>query len=223
MSEVRVVRISSWSSRSEAHADGEGEHGVKLTQGRCGRRAKRRSFDYDTHDDAVGAFAQVDKAAGGRWAEQSVVAEAVDEAAVALGGAVGGGDVEGAVERALGLAGFGGLVAGVLARGRTRGSRSGRGRRGRACSDRTRTSTSKTPASEVMWRVSPRRTSRADLAGWPLDWTRFRSQALEARARVLKKRAAQSHLSMRVPVMGRFYVASKCRGRPGSRFCLRRA
>jgi hypothetical protein len=45
------------------------------------------------------------------------------------------------------------------------------------------------------------RTSRAGLAGMLLERTRFRSHALEACSRVLKKRAAQSHLSMRVPVM----------------------
>ena len=47
-------------------------------------------------------------------------------------------------------------------------------------------------------------TSRAGLAGWRLERMRWRSQALEACSRVLKKRAAQSHLSMRMPVMGLF-------------------
>ena len=41
------------------------------------------------------------------------------------------------------------------------------------------------------------RTSRAGLAELPLEVMRPRSQALTARDRVLKKRAAQSHLSMR--------------------------
>src|SRR5579871_6931400 len=45
--------------------------------------------------------------------------------------------------------------------------------------------------------MSPTWTSRAGLASISLERMRPRSQALEARARVLKKRAAQSHLSMR--------------------------
>lgn len=45
------------------------------------------------------------------------------------------------------------------------------------------------------------RTSRAGFADWLFEVMRFMSQALEACSRVLKKRAAQSHLSMRVPVM----------------------
>jgi len=45
------------------------------------------------------------------------------------------------------------------------------------------------------------RTSRAGFAARLFDVMRFMSQALEACSRVLKKRAAQSHLSMRVPVM----------------------
>ncbi len=48
------------------------------------------------------------------------------------------------------------------------------------------------------------RTSRAGLAGWLFEVMRLSSQALEACSRVLKKRAAQSHLSMRVPVMDLF-------------------
>ena len=50
------------------------------------------------------------------------------------------------------------------------------------------------------------RTSRAGLAGWLFEVMRFMSQALEACSRVLKKRAAQSHLSMRVPVMLSIFV-----------------
>ena len=38
------------------------------------------------------------------------------------------------------------------------------------------------------------------------EMMRFMSQALEACSRVLKKRAAQSHLSMRVPVMSCIFV-----------------
>src|SRR5947209_13192926 len=57
------------------------------------------------------------------------------------------------------------------------------------------------PPSFLMWSESPMWTSRADLVGWLLERMRFTSQALEACSRVLKKRAAQSHLSMRVPVM----------------------
>src|SRR5438270_7329267 len=45
------------------------------------------------------------------------------------------------------------------------------------------------------------RTSRAGLASCPLDWTRPSSQARAARARVLKNRPAQSHLSMRTEGM----------------------
>src|SRR5262249_54347231 len=41
--------------------------------------------------------------------------------------------------------------------------------------------------------------SRAGLAAWRLHCIRPRPQARAARARVLKKRAAQSHLSMRKP------------------------
>ena len=69
------------------------------------------------------------------------------------------------------------------------------------CWLRASTSTVKSPDSFLIWSVSPMWTSRAGLAGWRLERTRWRSQALEACSRVLKKRAAHSHLSMRVPVM----------------------
>ena len=59
----------------------------------------------------------------------------------------------------------------------------------------------KSPPSFLMWSMSPMWTSRAGLAGCRLERMRWSSQALEACSRVLKKRAAQSHLSMRVPVM----------------------
>src|ERR1051326_1603271 len=49
--------------------------------------------------------------------------------------------------------------------------------------------------------MSPTRTSRAGLAGCPLDWIRPSSQALAASARVLKNLAAQSHLSIRTELM----------------------
>lgn len=49
----------------------------------------------------------------------------------------------------------------------------------------------------MMWMRSPVWTCRAGLASIPLDWMRPRSQARAERARVLKKRAAQSHLSIR--------------------------
>ena len=52
-------------------------------------------------------------------------------------------------------------------------------------------------ASFSMCSLSPARTSRAGLALSPLDRILPRSHAREACARVLKKRAAQSHLSMR--------------------------
>src|ERR1041385_2855923 len=45
--------------------------------------------------------------------------------------------------------------------------------------------------------MSPTWTSRAGLAGCRLDWSRPSSHAREASERVLKNRAAQSHLSMR--------------------------
>src|ERR1700733_5361284 len=56
------------------------------------------------------------------------------------------------------------------------------------------------PASLRILRVSPTRTSRAALARCPLDSIRPISQDFWARARVLKKRAAQSHLSIRTEV-----------------------
>src|SRR5882757_4544832 len=63
----------------------------------------------------------------------------------------------------------------------------------------------KSPASVRMWRRSPVWTSREGLASWPLATMRPSSQARAASARVLKKRAAQSHLSirtlLRTPVM----------------------
>jgi hypothetical protein len=54
----------------------------------------------------------------------------------------------------------------------------------------------KSPESLRMKRVSPTRSSREGLAGMPLAVIRPRSQAWEASERVLKKRAAQSHLSI---------------------------
>src|ERR1035441_7112179 len=73
-----------------------------------------------------------------------------------------------------------------------------------------RTSISHSAASLRMWSMSPTRTSRAGLARAPLEVVRLISHALEACSRVLKKRAAQSHLSMRVPVMRLFYG---CKGK----------
>src|SRR4051794_16903155 len=49
--------------------------------------------------------------------------------------------------------------------------------------------------------MSPMRTSRDGLAGWPLDSTLVNSQAFAASVRVLKNRAAQSHLSIRTEVI----------------------
>jgi hypothetical protein len=72
---------------------------------------------------------------------------------------------------------------------------------GPRCWLRARTSTSNSPASFLMWSMSPTRTSREGLAAWLFEVMRFMSQALEACSRVLKKRAAHSHLSMRVPVI----------------------
>lgn len=69
------------------------------------------------------------------------------------------------------------------------------------CWLRARTSISNSPPSFLMWSMSPMRTSRAGLAARLFEVMRLSSQALEACSRVLKKRAAQSHLSMRVPVM----------------------
>src|ERR1700723_3704687 len=72
------------------------------------------------------------------------------------------------------------------------------------CWLKARTSILKSPDSFLICSMSPIRTSRAGFAGWRLERTRCSSQALEACSRVLKKRAAQSHLSMRVPVMRLF-------------------
>src|SRR2546423_10867972 len=52
--------------------------------------------------------------------------------------------------------------------------------------------------------MSPIRTSRAGLAGSPLDWIRPSSQALAASARVLKNLADQSHLSIRTELIPSF-------------------
>src|SRR5579863_1159482 len=60
-----------------------------------------------------------------------------------------------------------------------------------------RTSTWNSPPSLRIRSVWPARTSRAGLASISLQRMRPSSQAFEASARVLKKRAAQSHLSMR--------------------------
>jgi hypothetical protein len=48
--------------------------------------------------------------------------------------------------------------------------------------------------------MSPTRTSREGFAASWFAKIRFKSQALDACSRVLKKRAAQSHLSIRIPV-----------------------
>src|SRR5579859_8027145 len=53
-----------------------------------------------------------------------------------------------------------------------------------------------------MCSMSPGLISRAGLAGSWFHCTRPSSQALAASTRVLKKRAAQSHLSMRTPFIG---------------------
>ena len=67
--------------------------------------------------------------------------------------------------------------------------------------DRPSTSTSR-GVGQSPWRTetrSPARTSREGLASWPLTRTRPRSISSAASERVLKKRAAQSHLSRRWP------------------------
>ncbi len=66
------------------------------------------------------------------------------------------------------------------------------------------TSTSNSPPSFVIRSVSPTRTSRAAFATWPFDTIRPRSQAFFASVRVLKKRVAQSHASIRRPVIVQF-------------------
>lgn len=53
------------------------------------------------------------------------------------------------------------------------------------------------PPSFLTCSLSPIRTSREGLTDCPLAWIRPSSQEWDARERVLKKRAAQSHLSMR--------------------------
>src|ERR1700744_113025 len=60
--------------------------------------------------------------------------------------------------------------------------------------------------------MSPARTSREGLAETLFEVMRFMSQALEACSRVLKKRAAQSHLSMRVPVMPSIFYEERLDG-----------
>src|SRR5215475_2633732 len=60
------------------------------------------------------------------------------------------------------------------------------------------------PPSFLTCSMSPAWTSREGLANCPLDWILPRSQARDARERVLKKRAAQSHLSIRTEVMALF-------------------
>src|SRR5208337_4005748 len=64
--------------------------------------------------------------------------------------------------------------------------------------------TSKSPLSFVTCNRSPTRTSRAALAGCPLERILPSSQARAANARVLKNLAAQSHLSIRTLVMIHF-------------------
>src|SRR5690242_14821754 len=56
--------------------------------------------------------------------------------------------------------------------------------------------------------MSPIRTSRAGLAGCPLDCIRPSSQARAASARVLKNLAAQSHLSIRTEFIHLFSYKS---------------
>ena len=80
------------------------------------------------------------------------------------------------------------------------------------CWLRARTSMSNSPPSFLTCSKSPTRTSRAGLAGWLLERMRWSSQALEACSRVLKKRAAQSHLSMRVPVMPSIFYEERLDG-----------
>src|SRR5579871_1957915 len=55
--------------------------------------------------------------------------------------------------------------------------------------------------------MSPTRISRAGFTGCLLNSMRPSSHARAAIARVLKKRAAQSHLSMRMPVINKLSVA----------------
>src|SRR5208337_3276832 len=68
--------------------------------------------------------------------------------------------------------------------------------------------TSKSPLSFVTCNRSPTRTSRAALAGCPLERILPSSQARAANARVLKNLAAQSHLSILTLVMIHFPEAS---------------
>ena len=80
------------------------------------------------------------------------------------------------------------------------------------CWLRASTSMSNSPPSFLMWSKSPTRISRAGLAGWLLERMRWSSQAFEACSRVLKKRAAQSHLSMRVPVIPSIFYEERLDG-----------
>src|ERR1019366_10146036 len=66
------------------------------------------------------------------------------------------------------------------------------------------TSTSYSPPSVVTRSSSPTFSSRAGFTGWPRHSTRPSSHAFDAKARVLKKRDAHSHLSIRTPVIRLF-------------------
>src|SRR5882762_11651070 len=55
--------------------------------------------------------------------------------------------------------------------------------------------------------MSPIRTSRAALAGCPLDWILPSTQARAAHARVLKNLAAHSHLSILMLAIALLYLA----------------
>src|SRR6478752_807118 len=66
--------------------------------------------------------------------------------------------------------------------------------------------------------MSPTRTSRAGFASISLERMRPMSHALAASARVLKKRAAQSHLSMRTEFM-MCVLRIETRGREGASGC----
>src|ERR1700722_2010285 len=77
---------------------------------------------------------------------------------------------------------------------------------------RSRTSISQSPPSLVTRSISPIRTSRAALAGWPLDWIRPSSQARAASDRVLKNLAAHNHLSIRTEVIIHFHLFSDTDG-----------
>src|SRR5436305_8604314 len=72
---------------------------------------------------------------------------------------------------------------------------------------RSRTSIRKSPLPFLTCSMSPGRTSREGFTGCPLHSTLPNSHAFDASARVLKNRAAQSHLSILTRVIASIFVS----------------